>query len=253
MGKGRSNRSNRSHPAAAAAVPRIAQPPTTHGGHSGGSTRDEPTLAPWIDAPEQAQAEAAYERIFGRKMTMAELGALSGARAGDVVYAVAMNQRRLRVYAEGPRFERAFEVWRARGKVIVEDQNTESSHAHRGHVGQDIVQGMQTIARLGVDELRAEAARSGSMNGYYTWARMGFVGNIPRSVLPAARAAFGRHVDRVEELMRLPGGRQWWKEHGDTWGATFDFTPGSYSMRTLATWQGILASRSGRTGGGGGS
>jgi hypothetical protein len=76
------------------------------------------------------------------------------------------------------------------------------------------------------------------MNGYYTWAKLGFTGEIPESLLALAEERFGPGITRVEQLMRLGRvGEQWWREHGDSWDATFSFVDGSYSMRMLIAWR----------------
>jgi hypothetical protein len=70
------------------------------------------------------------------------------------------------------------------------------------------------------------------MNGYYTWARLGYDGKIPhevQSVLPDDYAS----ARSVQELMARPGGAQWWRERGTSWQGTFDLTPGSRSHQIL--------------------
>ena len=83
---------------------------------------------------------------------------------------------------------------------------------------------------MGITHIVATAAKNEMMNGYYTWARLGFTGKIPDHVLAKAQAKFGK-VTRVEQLMKKQGGAKWWKANGDSWHATFDFRDGSASRK----------------------
>lgn len=92
-------------------------------------------------------------------------------------------------------------------------------------------------------ELASEFVSSG--NGYYTWPRFGYTGSIPsyeRDMLQDAAAkgevpaSFGRYTT-LQQLMRTPEGRVWWKE----WGSSvdnlrFDLRDGSLSQRVLSRY-----------------
>jgi GNAT superfamily N-acetyltransferase len=104
---------------------------------------------------------------------------------------------------------------------------------------------------LGVDRIETMAARSGSMNGYYSWARLGYdaplSGRITRElqqamqngVLPndgdldsVVNAQIGPRV-HLRHLMKTKAGREWWEEHGHSMSMTFDLSEGSYSRTHL--------------------
>jgi GNAT superfamily N-acetyltransferase len=92
--------------------------------------------------------------------------------------------------------------------------------------------------RLGVVRLETEAdgrPDSPSRSGYYAWARLGFNGAIS----PAARAALPealRSAADVNDLIRMPGGAAWWRQHGHAFEAVFDLRPGSPSLSILAAY-----------------
>jgi len=85
---------------------------------------------------------------------------------------------------------------------------------------------------LGVSELACEAARGdkNTYNGYYTWPRLGYDGYIPAT----SRARIARHISEgllpqhvasyryVRELIQDPQTRDWWKENGVSFDATFE-------------------------------
>lgn len=91
-----------------------------------------------------------------------------------------------------------------------------------------------TAESLGVLYLAAEAAGSpgSTVNGYYTWARLGFDGLIPEQVRAQLPSEW-RAARTVLDLIERPGGAVWWRTHGRTYNATFDLRPGSRSWRVL--------------------
>ena len=98
--------------------------------------------------------------------------------------------------------------------------------------------------RVGITRINCTAARGSNMNGYYTWARLGFTGKIPvddmaEDILSEMRTKFGK-ITEVEQLMRKPGGAQWWKHNGISWEASFSFS-NRYSLRILAYFKEIVA------------
>jgi hypothetical protein len=98
---------------------------------------------------------------------------------------------------------------------------------------------VREAVRLGVQRIVTQAAgRPGpELNGYYTWAVLGFNGVIP----PTARRALARpnapehlrDVTDMHDLILRPGGVAWWKVHGRTWDGEFDLAEGSTHRRIL--------------------
>lgn len=92
--------------------------------------------------------------------------------------------------------------------------------------------------KLGVDHIAVYAAGERGnpvYNGYYTWPRFGYDGEIPYAVsrlLPESM----EHMTQISELMATKEGRAFWKEHGSSVTLEFDLTEGSYSMTTLRAY-----------------
>lgn len=180
--------------------------------------------------------------VFGRDVPPAQLAALMGAGRGDTVRVKSdLPGRAFVVELTGKGRDGEIAIGRYRGLVdarVFEVHNAVNQRSAAS--GRDIVRAIGAMRAAGIDRIRASAARADSadptrrMNGYYTWARIGFTGPIPASVLAAAQARFGARVSRVEQLMPKPGGAAWWKQHGTTYDATFDLRPGSKSMRVFS-------------------
>ena len=73
-------------------------------------------------------------------------------------------------------------------------------------------------------------------NGYSTWGRLGFRGNISPDRQKDIFAATGMSATTVQELMRTPAGRVAWKRHGRETDMGFDLADGSESRRVLAAY-----------------
>ncbi len=189
------------------------------------------------------ESRAAVRAVFGCDLSPDDIGRLAGAREDDII----------EIEGEGDQFEismhsldgtrrASFTVCRSDQDIVVRDPYVRNDGGAQG-AGRDLVHAFDDMGALGVTKLEASAARSDAdrehrLNGYYTWAKLGFMGEIPEPVQSAARERFGPKITHVEQLMRIGRvGEQWWKEHGDTWDATFSFAAGSYSMRMLDAWR----------------
>lgn len=98
-------------------------------------------------------------------------------------------------------------------------------------VRQGFLQGVGTI------ETKAGKGGSGSdkMNGYYTWARLGYDAPLEDSFKKRLPAAF-RKAETVQDLMEMPGGSDYWKARGHEAHMAFDLTPGSRSLDVLSRY-----------------
>lgn len=90
--------------------------------------------------------------------------------------------------------------------------------------------GDKTAAKLPASDLKSE-------NGYYTWPRLGYSGEMSErqfEKLPAdIRTAMGDNRDVRKLFDDIPGGPEAWKEHGDAIALSFDLAPGSVNMTAL--------------------
>lgn len=99
---------------------------------------------------------------------------------------------------------------------------------------------VKNLQALGVDEMRVFAAgnRHGTMNGYYTWARLGYDtklhDNIAMKFAKDTGLAEPKFLSEIMDHGKV--GREWWKEHGYGYEGTFDLKPGSHSMKRLEAY-----------------
>lgn len=183
-------------------------------------------------------SRTAVRSVFGREVSRGDLARLVGAQEGDHVTIEARPTKG----RERPIFSVSFDsatrsgehnFTRGRDGVEIHDSSVTNERNRRTALsGREALRAFAHMQRMGISRIVATASRHNGANGYYTWARLGFTGKIPASVLPAAQARFGK-VTTVQALMKQPGGPAWWREHGDSWHATFSFKPGSHSRRVF--------------------
>jgi hypothetical protein len=191
-----------------------------------------------VSVVREPHADSALRGIFGRDLSDGEIALLGGAGRGDEVRVVMLHDHAVRVETTGADRTATFQLAGLPGHIVHSDAYVRNMGQKTPSSGMEVIKAFQTYRDLGITELTALAARGSgdrlhAYNGYSTWAKLGATGAIPDHVLPAAIARFGYHVRRVEDIMSEPGGAAWWKEHGDSFPATFDFREGSYTMKEL--------------------
>lgn len=116
-----------------------------------------------------------------------------------------------------------------------------------GRGAEALARQVDVATRLGVSLIHCTAARSEPASdgrqfvGYYVWARLGYDAplkdysgewNTRGSIEPPDADT----VETMHDLMASPEGRDFWKEHGDTWDAEFDPSPGSRHRAILSAY-----------------
>ena len=193
---------------------------------------------------DEVATKAALEQVFGYPISEEDLEAMSGAHPGDTVHVSNSGPDFIEVRVESTTIRRDFTVERRGYEVILFDEYTTNNAPKTTASGADVVRTMENMMRVGITRINCTAARGGNMNGYYTWARLGFTGKIPvddmaEDVLLEMQAKFGK-VTEIEQLMRKPGGAQWWKQNGVSWQASFSFS-NRYSLRILTYYKQIVS------------
>lgn len=89
--------------------------------------------------------------------------------------------------------------------------------------------------QAGITRIETEAVRGPDFNGYYTWPRMGYDGDLPKAITSKLPQQFSGFT-KVSQLMDTPEGRTWWKKNGDDIDLTFDLAEGSRSMQVLEAY-----------------
>lgn len=91
---------------------------------------------------------------------------------------------------------------------------------------------VQGLAESGFSRINTCAGRGNGMNGYYTWARMGYDAELRRSFLKKLPEGL-REARTVQDLMATPEGRAYWKQRGYMTDMSFDLDAGSRSRQVL--------------------
>ncbi|OGT21500.1 MAG: hypothetical protein A2342_09505 [Gallionellales bacterium RIFOXYB12_FULL_54_9] len=92
-----------------------------------------------------------------------------------------------------------------------------------------------TSSELGIKEVQLNAAGRPD-NGYYTWARLGFDGELPEKIRQAAERSGFHGVGTVQDIFTQDGGREWWLENGVGMKMKFDLDPDSVSMKSFSNY-----------------
>jgi hypothetical protein len=89
--------------------------------------------------------------------------------------------------------------------------------------------------KLGIVCLKVSAAKSDRLNGYYTWARLGYSIDSPEDLEDFVQLMgdHGRNEKSMIELMSTKEGREFWKKNGFWWQGVFDLSPGSENIKAF--------------------
>lgn len=186
-------------------------------------------------------------RIFGRLVTTDEIFSWTGLSPADLVDAIQIDLRlvgpTVELSVNSPRFTMTREYKRSvKGKLYAKHEYfaMKGDHGEQGQGARIFGNAVDALRASGFDSIETHAAGpGGGFNGYYTWPRFGYDGEIPqrfRAKLPPELSS----ATRLSDLMQTPAGRAWWKANGGDVDVSFDLAPGSLSSRAL---RGYLAEK----------
>jgi len=93
---------------------------------------------------------------------------------------------------------------------------------------------VDAAAAHGFKHIECLAARApGIFNGYVTWAKMGYDGDLAGQPSEIKDYAQARGYTRVSDFMKTKEGRDHWEQHGRSWNAEFDLRAGSQNRKAL--------------------
>lgn len=227
-----------------------------------------PPVGPMRSAPSSVRVDVepgiqkATRALFGRDVTPHELAGLVGVQSDAYVHVHAIDKALIfdvvgRGYnAKSPLSGTQNGLSKLQGEYMATRGLRRTSGGklelrnygfgvHPGQQGQGIgarvfADQVRAAQQAGISRIVTEAARmeggQNPLNGYYTWARLGY--NVSFSKAPPELRAqvagqFGKSVRTLQDLMAKPGGPAWWKQHGQAFTGTFDLKPGSKSLRAL--------------------
>ncbi len=104
----------------------------------------------------------------------------------------------------------------------------------RGLGGRLFAEQVKGSKAIGINRFDTRAVRGKSMNGYYTWPRLGYDGPVPKAA--RNKMKLDPKIENVGELLEIPGGRELWKKSGNTAELSFDLSDGSKSMNKLTEY-----------------
>lgn len=113
-------------------------------------------------------------------------------------------------------------------KVLVNDSiYVKEEFRGKGFGTEIFAQQVEQAAKEGFAAITTNASGypGSTVNGYYTWPRLGYDAPLMIS------NPFG--AKRLSDLMKTAQGRAWWKEHGSSIKASFDLSKNSLSRRVL--------------------
>lgn len=90
---------------------------------------------------------------------------------------------------------------------------------------------VSNLREKGFTSIKTLAGKGDNMNGYYTWARLGYDGDLPVD-LPKRPPSL-KSAARVSDLMKTSEGRDWWKKNGVEMEMEFSLDASSTSSRVL--------------------
>jgi GNAT superfamily N-acetyltransferase len=138
------------------------------------------------------------------------------------------------------------------GKLVMSNGGIILDKAYQGQgLGTKIfTQQIANAKAAGIERIDTLAEREDDKNGYYTWARLGYDGEIDKGTMKdfssqkLLKEKFPK-ATHVRHLMATKEGRDFWKEHGGDFEAEFDLSDDSYSMKTLGAYLAAKAKTNG--------
>jgi hypothetical protein len=186
---------------------------------------------------ESEASRRALAAVMGRNLTRAEIADLAGGVPGGVVYVRPGYNGSVGLQAAGPHSFNAERIYRdATGALVVHNDFAHNDLGSRtAGSGRTVLHSLAAMRDQGISRVEAVAARADAsgIRGYETWPKIGANGPLPQSVAAAARSAFGPGVRTVQDVIAQPGGRAWWRVHGNSFDATFDLRPGGATRAIL--------------------
>jgi hypothetical protein len=202
----------------------------------------------------EAETRANVKRVMGRDLSNQELASLVGAPDGaKVAVTPGYYGNSIQLSVQHPSIENA-------GRTLSRNQagdlvmHNDIFRVKEGQGGQGfgfemVGRQMENARKLGVKRVETHAARSdgpGGYVGYKVWPKIGYDAALPSSQRAALPPGL-KGAQRVSDLYRTKEGREWWEKNGQGLEMTFDLSPGSYSLKKMASYFAERAKR-GKTG-----
>jgi len=190
---------------------------------------------------DREEIERELERIVGKRLDPESLRDMVGA---DPTAAVRVMRDKsvyggLEIRMQGNNYAaKRYFMSRKEGPTIINSSFSVYDSARKEGLGTQIfATQVYNAAKAGFVKIETLAAGNyqeandpdGPTNGYYTWPRLGYDGELPNRI----RRKHPNEITRVSDLMKTKEGRLWWLHNGDSIDVEFDLREGSLSRRTL--------------------
>lgn len=137
-----------------------------------------------------------------------------------------------------PKYNSRRSIYRdGKGDLVVKNDEFYVGKKHQGQglgtkVFSDQVRNL--IGHGGFSRIATDAVGSygGDANGYYTWARLGYDGQIPKESAQLLPHEW-KDAKTIHDVLAKPGGLKWWEKNGSEFKGSFDLSEGSRSLKTL--------------------
>jgi hypothetical protein len=186
---------------------------------------DSPTPFPATQPP-SAAVLAQARILFARNVSPAELARLGGCTPDGSASFSVPSADVLQIDVTGPGLQLRHEVHPG---PLLKTTFVFLTAPGRNHRTRTLAVSIAAGQRQGLRSLHLQAQGSledPRQNGYFDLPRLGFDGALP----PDLPEAFSK-AHTVLDLLHLPGGLAYWKEHGEPFDAVFDLSGGSRSLQ----------------------
>lgn len=178
-------------------------------------------------------------------LSSADVAALTGAKSGAKIHATAYGTT-LNISVAHPDYEVSRSVDREQdGSLVIYNDWMKVGVTGKGTGTAVLIHQILNAQKLGAKTLKLKAARSDTMNGYYTWPRLGYNGPVPDEFQKELLKR-GLFASDMIDVLAQRETNFLWKELGDSVDLEFDLRIGSKSwiaLETYAAMKGIKMER----------
>lgn len=209
-----------------------------------GRAEDAPQLPQGATIPISASHQASIRSVFGRDVDPALLAAASNALDGAQVTVGSYGAGTVTVESTVPGVIHASRTFtrHSNGEIEVHN-NLQRIDASQAGIGVAVfLNQIRALRAAGVDYVTTSAAgdfnaaNSGGFNGYITWPKFGYDGDLTNEQFQRLPQHFQRALGRkrnVQALLAIPGGAEAWELHGSWIELRFDLADDSPNIKLL--------------------
>lgn len=178
---------------------------------------------------------ADLSKFIGKKVTAQDIGELSGAPDGSMVEVGRSSRSALTVrsYSTGWKSLRVIE-FKGTPEITNAFMSVDKEYQGKNLGTISLAKQVDAAVRMGFERIVTTCAgdRDSDYNGYYTWAKLGYNGQIPQEYHDRLPGQYGR-ARTIQQLFAMKGGPEIWKDRGGEWEGIFSLHEGSLSRRIL--------------------